>query len=445
MLRVLLFCLVFSLILSLRLILYFNNLQKYHEGEKVKLTTTLLDEPKISEGKNGFPGSQTLNINNLRITLSRYPEYHYSDTIVLTGTITRNQYISRTGQLIDMGLVLKNPKVDLITNSNDKLWLPIKSFLSFIYIIRQKINTTFNRYLAKDEAGLLMGIVFGIKSQMDKDYFSALKSAGVLHVIAASGMNVTMVGAFLESMLVVFFKRQVALGITILGIIFYAVFSGLAPSIIRASIMCIFVYSAGMIGRQSYSYVTLFITAFIMLMLWPELVNDIGFQLSFSSTLGILSIKPILTNIFKSKRLFIKLGTNDDFQTTFSAQVVSLPIMLTSFSSYNPISIVTNTLVLWTIPPLMVFGLIACIFAFIYEPVAVVLLYACLPLLLFFKTVVVFFASVFHNLNISNIPVSLTVGYYFLLVSVILYLSKKEQLIDKKSIRQPADKNQRQD
>ncbi len=146
--------------------------------------------------------------------------------------------------------------------------------------IRQRIISFLNKNLSPNLSGLLLGIVFGIKEGIPKDFFNDLRQVGVLHVIAASGMNVTMTAGFISSIFLLFLRRQIALIVTIFGILFYAVLAGGEASIVRASIMGIVVFAAQILGRQAWPAFILFLTGYIMLFWDPSLISDIGFQIS---------------------------------------------------------------------------------------------------------------------------------------------------------------------
>ena len=81
---------------------------------------------------------------------------------------------------------------------------------------------------------------------------------------------------------------------TVFGIVFYAVLAGLEPSIVRAAIMGILVFSSQIMGRQKMPFYILFLTAFVMLFVSPGLISDIGFQLSFLALIGIIYLKPAI-------------------------------------------------------------------------------------------------------------------------------------------------------
>jgi competence protein ComEC len=239
-----------------------------------------------------------------------------------------------------------------------------------------------------------------------------------MHVIAASGMNVTFVAGGLLFVLSRLLKRQLALFVGILGVLYYSFLAGFEPSIIRATIMGVIAFSASILGRQNIALVALFITAYLMLLFSPGLLVNIGFQLSFLATLGILVIKPIIPF---GKNVFLA----DDIGTTLSAQIATIPVIFSVFGKYGILSILVNALVLWTIPLLMLFGSIAIIFDILFLPVGKLILIVIIPILYYFEAVVNYFGRFNLSLNLENIPVTVWLGYYMLLIALILQRRKR--------------------
>jgi competence protein ComEC len=396
-------------LLSLRMFYFYQSKPAFKDGQSFSIQTTLLSEPQIS----GMMQSFSVNVSGTKIYVSvpRLPEYHYGDNLKISGIIKINaQNISNKKQ----SLSLKSVKIENQVQSPP--WLAVLS--SF----RQKITGFFKSNLSPVSASLLLGIVFGIKDSMPKEFMDHLKVAGVMHVIAASGMNVTLIGGFLSSFLILFFKRQVALTLSIAGIVVYAVLAGLEPSIVRAAIMGVLVFSSQIIGRQNTAAYSLFLAAFIMLFISPFLIEDVGFQLSFLATAGILYIQPI----FKHGKIGKLPVLGEAITTTLSAQLATLPIMLITFGTLSLWSIVVNALVLWTVPILTILGGIAALTVFVLGPVSKLLLFLSLPLLLYFERLIIFFAKIGGLVKITNFNWFMFIGYYLLLCSFIWFLRKQE-------------------
>lgn len=396
--------LILVLILSTRLVFFYSNQKTYVKGERVSFVTQVNSNPK----EHSFYQTLYLNmdlVNKVLVKTDVDKRFYYGDYIKVTGTLDRLVLDDLTPIFI-----LNYPQIEANFRENNPA-------LAAVYFIRQKIIDNFRSNLDPVSSGLMLGIVFGIKENLPKDFLESIQITGVMHVIAASGMNVTMVSAFLFYLFASFLKRQLAIIFSIMGIVFYTAIAGFEPSIVRAGVMGIIVFSAQILGRQQYSLHTLLMTGFLMLFVSPELLFNTGFALSFTATFGLLYI-PDLFKRFQN-------SFTESFITTISAQIATLPILLSNFGNYSLTSIIVNGLVLWTIPLLMVLGAIAAFFSFIFPPLASFFLYLCLPFLYFFESIVEFFAQFGNTLSIKNFPIFFTISYYLLLASFILFKYKK--------------------
>lgn len=413
------------IILALRFLLFYSHKSTYIDGQEVSFETTLLSEPSISSNYQRLSASLASG-DKIYITIPRYPEYHYGDTLKISGPI---KFSSGTKVSNQRGSLTTNektivtmffPKIEAVKNEQNYI-------LSVASLVRQKVIILFEKTLDQTSSSLLLGIVFGIKKEMPLEFTDSIRKVGIMHVIAASGMNVTMIAGFLSSLFGFFLNRKAALLLTVVAVLFYAVMSGLQPSIIRAAVMGILVFSAQIIGRQKLSFYILFLTAFLMLFISPNLITDIGFQLSFLATFGLLYLKPVFDD-FKTFRVVKKLAIGDDVSTTIAAQVSTLPVILGNFGAYSLWSILVNGLLLWTIPIIMVLGGIGAIIGIIFEPLGQLFIYLSLPFLLFFEKVVVVFAGLGGSVEISSFPWQMVLGYYFVLIGVVLFITQRSKL-----------------
>jgi len=391
------------LILLVRLFIY-DNFEKFKKAESVDFNHTLLDNPKET-----YYGQQ-VRIRDLFVNVPTSPKLFYADTIRVKGVVEERIISGSRGER--KILVLEVSKIEKQKSVN--------FFLPLLGAIRTKVEKSFSKSLSTNYSGLLIGIILGIKQVFTDDFSQGLSRTGLLHVVAASGMNVSIVGGFLLTVFLKFFKRQNALIITIIFIFLYALLAGFQASIVRAAIMASIAYGALIFGRQNYALLSLFLTSLVMLLISPFTLFDVGFQLSFAATLGIITIKPFLDLLFDFKKLFFL----EDFPTTISAQITTFPIIMSTFGNYSPVSIVTNILLLWTIPILMIFGGIGAIASLISPVLAAPFLYLCFPFLLFFEKIILFFSKNSFMVNIETFPAALTIGYYIILLALILKLKK---------------------
>ena len=355
---------ILLVILSFRFYFFYQNQPQFAHGQELSFETTLMSQPQAIGSRQVFTANyENQSFGKLRIITSRFPELNYGDFVRISGSLSNK----------NDRLLMYFPKIETISNSSNILQLSLKKTNT----LRQKLISLFSTTLPTPSSGLLMGIIFGIKEQMPKDFADNLKTTGVFHVIAASGMNVTLIGGFISSFLTFFLKRQIAIILSIVGIIFYAVLAGLEASIIRASIMGIIVFSAQIMGRQTLALNGLFLAGLVMLFISPGLISDIGFQLSFAATLGILQIKPILDKNKKVKLIAQKSVIGADVLTTIAAQLATLPILLANFGTYSIYSILVNGLVLWTVPIIMAIGGIGSLIGLIFAPLGQLIIYFC--------------------------------------------------------------------
>jgi competence protein ComEC len=400
------FVVILILALVLRIGWFYSSQTQYQDGDQVSFTTTVTSDPKLfGNMQNFFVNLPTGGI--VFVQTGGYPEYGYGEEILIVGKL-KVKLLNGNHEI----LTLSFPRIESVKNSENY-------FLAIINSIRQKIIVSFQNILPKDSAALLLGIVFGIKVDFSKTFLANIKTVGVMHIIAASGMNVTMVAGFFFYIFSLGFKRQWAMILSLTGIIFYDFIAGFQSSIIRASIMAALAFSAQILGKQRDGLYILFLTALVMLFWQPNYLTDIGFQLSFAATLGILVI-PMFLKRFEN-------SITSDLITTSSAQIATLPILVSSFGVYSLWAIVVNALVLWTVPILMILGGFAAILAFVSKPLAIILLYLCLPFLLFFEAIVNFFAGLNGSLVLENAPWQFAVTYYLVLIAILAFAFKKNR------------------
>ncbi|MBI4079130.1 MAG: ComEC/Rec2 family competence protein [Candidatus Levybacteria bacterium] len=384
------------------------NQPEYKDGQELTIETTLLSEPRI-KGKSQQFSVHLQDGTLVFITTTIYPQLSYGDTIQISGDLKER--------------VLDNKKI-LLAMSFPKIQIVKKDEvgLALVTRLRQSLTEFFLNTLPAPHANVLLGIVFGVKEGIPQAMLDDFKKTGILHITAASGMNVSMVGSFLTGLFGAFLRRQYAVLASIAGICLYAVLAGLEPSIVRASIMGIVAFSAQLSGRQYLAVYGLFLASFGMLFVAPYLLFDVGFQLSFAATLGLITIRPLFDRypFFKNNMI------GKDFATTISAQLATLPILISTFGTYSLWSVVVNGLVLWTIPFLMIFGGMGAIVGLVIPTVGGLFLYLTLPLLTYFTFVVQFFANnIGTPTSFENIPTSLTIGFYLLLASLVLFVKNK--------------------
>jgi len=404
--RVFLLILFLLALLVFRFYSFYASHPPYKSGQDVSIGATLGEEPDLSNKGQSFSIKTSTN-QIIFVKTAVVPRLHYGEKVVLKGRL-ESRVLSSGHEILTMQF----PK---IVAQDD----PLNFVTSLALSIRQRSTSLFERTLPPTSASLLSGIVFGAKEHFSIDFKDSLRSTGVLHVIAASGMNVTFVAAALLATLGHFMRRQFALIFGALAIIFYVFLVGFEPSIVRAAIMALLAFGAGILGRQNWALFSIFLAGYMMLLWQPVFLTDVGFQLSFLATLGILLLD-------KSFGKLGKLGIlGESVSTTLAAQVATMPILLGAFGSLGMLSLPVNAMVLWTVPILMTLGSLSVLVMFVFEPLAKLLLFLALPFLLFFEAVVSFLGGLGWNFQIESFPWQMGVGYYLVVIAIIVYFKRK--------------------
>lgn len=145
-----------------------------------------------------------------------------------------------------------------------------------------------NSLMHEPHAGLLNGILFGVKATLSKDLYNSLITTGTLHIVALSGMNISIIVGFVNLFLLRFLRRPIANVATSLIIIGFICLVGTSPSVIRAAIMAGIALLGVSFGRQTWPLLAWILAVTIMLVLNPLWIGDVSFQLSVMATLGII-------------------------------------------------------------------------------------------------------------------------------------------------------------
>ena len=177
---------------------------------------------------------------------------------------------------------------------------------------RNRILKVHSKYLKSPNLEILGGIVFGDDAVSPPDYIkSSFINSGLLHILAASGMNVAFIFSFwfvILKFLGVPYKPRVLSGMLV--VILYTLMTGLGPSVIRAALMLLFVLGGKLIDRDTHSVSLLSLVAVLMLIYNPAYINNVSFQLSFLVTLGLLTTANIVSQ--KLTKYLIGLNTCTD-------------------------------------------------------------------------------------------------------------------------------------
>lgn len=210
------------------------------------------------------------------------------------------------------------------------------------------INTLKKQDFEIEHLGVASAILLGYDQILDPETRDEFADAGAMHVLCVSGLHVGiiyLIFASLFSFLKKYKKGVLIKGILLLFVIWvYAFITGLSPSVLRASTMLSFIIIAESLSRKSSVYNSLAASAFLLLLFNPLMLMEVGFQLSYSAVLGIVSIFPILR-----KRLYVRnkiiQKIRDILIVSLAAQLGTFPLAIYYFHQFPLYFLLTNLLV----------------------------------------------------------------------------------------------------
>ena len=326
------------------------------DGQKVRISTKVLQEPIRQQNY------QRLVLENLIVYLDPFPEVYYGDEVVVEGVVSQNKLVSA------------------------KL-LSVKENQGILPNFRKRLINFYQDSLPEPHASLIAGITLGSKGSLGKDFWDKLKNTGVVHVVVASGTNITLVAGFLVGITTFLLKRRLAIVFVLVGIWLYAVLSGFDAPIVRAAIMGSLVFTAQEVGRLSQSFRVLVITGLLMLIIKPAWIRDLGFILSFVATGSLIVFQERINKKIQILPAVIREGMS----TSLAAQIGVAPILFVKFGSFNILSPIINALVLWSVPLIMVISGVAGLVGLLFPFLGRMILYLTYPLTSWFVFVVDFF------------------------------------------------------
>jgi competence protein ComEC len=226
------------------------------------------------------------------------------------------------------------------------------------------LSAVIARMLPEPHAGLLIGLLFGSKASLSADFYDALIITGTIHIIALSGMNITIIMDMVAKSLQGLVGKRWASVISIGVIVWFVVFVGPSATIVRAAIMGSLSLIAIIFGRQYWALFSWIIAVVGMTLIHPAWFGEISFQLSALATLGIILFAKKEQGSIGGLWAFIKT----ELHLTLSAQVFTIPLILFHFHRISLIAPLANIAIGWVIAPLTVLGWIAAICGSVFLP-----------------------------------------------------------------------------
>ncbi|UTC63500.1 ComEC/Rec2 family competence protein [Treponema sp. OMZ 787] len=236
--------------------------------------------------------------------------------------------------------------------------------------------------------GLLLALLSANRDFLSKTVSDAFRNAGLAHVLALSGMHVSLVSLTALQMGSIFGKKSLAIKFSLISIIFFVWFAGAAPSLNRALGMMILIILGRSLGLQPSMLPVLCTMLIFHIAVKPDDALSLGFMLSYGALAGILIFGSAVFDILNGKIPPKILGS---FSASIGAQTFTAPIVITKIGSLAPIGIIASVVISPLISAFLIFGLAAIFISLLFPFTGFIFSY----LLNGFYDVIYFFIKIF--------------------------------------------------
>lgn len=368
------FILIISSVIENGIVLLKNNHYEncYQNGENIQITGIIIS-PKIEKQYYHLYKVKVLNSKylNLYIQVSKKNgDLAYGDKVELQGEYRKPSEQRNYGSYDDKQYlktlkIAGRVKVNQIEVIAKKQLNPILQCANEMNLkIKQKIEENFN----EEKSAILKGILLGDTQNIQEEIKENFQISNISHILAISGMHISYIIIGIQLLINRIIGKKRTKIITIIVLILYAFLTGFSPSIVRAVIMGIITLMAGIVYRKSDMWNSIAISLLGILLYNPFLILNIGLQLSYLGTIGIILFRPtvlqLLSHIKMKKELKVIEKIKEIIAVSLSAQIMILPVILYHFNTLGIYFLITNLLVSMIIGPIIIFGFF-CIIAFL--------------------------------------------------------------------------------
>ncbi len=316
-------------------------------GDRIKLTVEASElNGRVVEGR-------------VLVTVNRYPEFAYGERIRLWGAVQEpiefedfsyKNYLRRYG----INSVMYYPYVEVVEAPC------IDDWKYWVFGLKKVFETRLNQLFTEPHASFAAGLLLGSRRGIPEDLMEDFNISGLTHIIAISGYNITLIIVFVSGLLKFLSKRWQTIMASLVIFVFVVLVGGTA-AVVRSAIMGVLGLWAVWFGRKAEVTRLLALTAALMTMWNPFiLVDDVGFQLSFAATCGLVymtdSVERFLKKIRTWKFIPEIFSIREAFVTTLAAQTFAVPIIIGAFGRFSLVAPFANVVAVSFIPLAMLFS-----------------------------------------------------------------------------------------
>lgn len=346
------------------------------DGETVECAIRVSDYSRETDYGSAVDGMIQVKGNPYRVTVYLKQVREVKPGDIMNG-LFRLRVTAQTGE--DPSSYYQGKGVFLLAYQKDELRLSSEecALQDVPAIIRYRIQGILETYIPSDCAAFAKALLLGDTSQLSYSVDTDLKVSGIRHVVAVSGLHISVFFAIVST--ITFRKRFLTALVGPPLLLLFAAVAGFTPSVTRACIMCGLMLVAQLLNKEYDGPSALSFAVLIMLAVNPYCIGSVSFQLSVASVAGIFlfapGIREKLTAGLKNKKgkqygLLRKLAAG--VSVTIGAQILTIPLCAYYFGVVSLVGVFTNLLVLWTVSLTFCLLVAVCVLALVCLPLAVI-------------------------------------------------------------------------
>ncbi|MDX1719848.1 MAG: ComEC/Rec2 family competence protein [Salegentibacter mishustinae] len=342
------------------------------------LKPNLYNQPYIAEvetiylGKNSIPakGKVLLNISKDSIQQDIKPGMK----LLVPGKLTNiaeplnpyrfNYRKFMQKQKVEKQLQLRKTEIQILPHTEKRLLTHISNFRE------QLIQNLSEAKFSKDELAIMQALLLGQRQDISKEIYDEYAAAGAIHILAVSGLHVGIILLILNWLFTPlnYLKNGLVLKTIILILLMwgFAMLAGLSPSVVRAVTMFSFIAIGMQMRRKTSVLNSLFISLFILLLVNPYFIFQIGFQLSYLAVFAIVTIQPKLFKLWQPKFKIAKYFWSL-FTVSIAAQIGVVPLSLFYYHQFPGLFFLSNLVVLPVLGLILGLGILVILLALLNQ------------------------------------------------------------------------------
>ncbi len=368
--------------------------------------------------------SQNYYSRKLTIYTSSKVQYKIGNILSVSGRILKFQKASNPGQFNEYQYnKMRNIDYKMNAESIDVISHEYSDFYQFLYTFKKKLINVYQNILPIKNAGILSAMILGEMTLLDPDIKELYQQSGISHILAISGLNVSLLGLslfqFLRHVKIPLFPAAIISAFLLFS---YGILTDFSVSTNRAVVMLIILMTAGLIGRTYDLLSAASLSALVILIQSPLQLWNTGFLLSFGAILGIALINPVLSELIPIKNLIW-----DGLKISISIQIMTLPVILYFFFEFPPYSVLINLIILPSSSIIILLALTAGILGFIYQPLGVFFIGGVHYILNFYEAVCRIASKLPGKAFLVGRPAALVIITYYLIILLFISINLRKK------------------